>query len=507
MTRLVYTAVMLRVVRERLAIGLIMLLPFHALFVTVFTKMIAGPGHAPLSYLAVWKEVFLAILLLLAFLELWPKIRSSEDADSPWTLDAIDWCILLGLVLAVVTSYVVGGQSTSFQNLLHGQLSLTDKRFLLGFKYDFLPLVMFAVLRRLPWSEAWMHHALLALLAVGAVVGVYGLVTLKLPMSYFLSLGYSDQTSLYFASGPLAAFQQVEGSLVRRAQSTFSGPNQFGLWLLIPFGAALWSFGNIVRGWLEARRIGFSACFVLLLFLTACIKLGILVSLSRTAWIAAGAMTIVFLVYLFFRSLRAGRRRIFMATVLVLTTVAVAGTGFAAVKMMPGLLVRLQSGAGHLEKPRQAIKLINEHPFGMGLGTAGPASNALSDTCVFLPLGSDYAWAKPRKDICLFLGGVRKLPPGKVCECPLLTENWYLQLGVEMGVLGLVFSVVLMLLVIASGRHLPSRSPRIWVLLAFVGLSVAGLFLHAFEDSAVAYTIWLLLAAAVPARSVLPAKP
>jgi hypothetical protein len=36
-------------IRESLALILIALLPFHALAVTLLTKLIAGPGHAPLT--------------------------------------------------------------------------------------------------------------------------------------------------------------------------------------------------------------------------------------------------------------------------------------------------------------------------------------------------------------------------------------------------------------------------------------------------------------------------
>ena len=56
--------------RESLTLALIGLLPFHAFFVTVLTKMIAGSNHAPLPALAAWKELLLALILLLALVEI-----------------------------------------------------------------------------------------------------------------------------------------------------------------------------------------------------------------------------------------------------------------------------------------------------------------------------------------------------------------------------------------------------------------------------------------------------
>ena len=144
---------------------------------------------------------------------------------------------------------------------------------------------------------------------------------------------------------------------------------------------------------------------------------------------------------------------------------------------------------------------MRAHPLGMGLGSAGPASNAFSDTCVFLPLGADFRWANGRTDICVFIGSARKLPPGKVCDCPVLTENWYLQEGVEMGYLGLLFSLALAALTLFPILRTAAIDPKFAVLLAFLGLSAAGLLLHSFEDSAVAYTTWILLAAALPVRT------
>ena len=66
---------MLQRSRERLVWILLGLLPLHALLVTVGTKLIAGPGQAPLAMLALWKEAVLGVILLIALVETVRKLK------------------------------------------------------------------------------------------------------------------------------------------------------------------------------------------------------------------------------------------------------------------------------------------------------------------------------------------------------------------------------------------------------------------------------------------------
>jgi len=82
-------------------------------------------------------------------------------------------------------------------------------------------------------------------------------------------------------------------------------------------------------------------------------------------------------------------------------------------------------------------------------------------------------------------------PIGGTCTCPFVTENWYIQIGVELGVLGFaLFIAFIILLLRALRRNEESLAP----FLGMLGISICALFLHAFEDSAVAYSAFLLAA-------------
>ena len=141
-------------------------------------------------------------------------------------------------------------------------------------------------------------------------------------------------------------------------------------------------------------------------------------------------------------------------------------------------------------------------PFGLGVGSAGPASNRVSDACVHLPADSDASWAKDRSNLCVFVDDIQIQPVDRACRCPLLPENWYLQIGVELGILGFALFIALIILVLrtlqTTNHTLLTSSIQSkfgqTAMLSFLGISIAALFLHAWEDAAVAYTVWFLVA-------------
>jgi hypothetical protein len=71
---------------------------------------------------------------------------------------------------------------------------------------------------------------------------------------------------------------------------------------------------------------------------------------------------------------------------------------------------------------------------------------------------------------------------------------------VELGWIGFILFILLIGLVARCTLHV-ARSQKILestLLVSFLGISLAALFLHAWEDSAVAYTMWILLAVLLP---------
>ncbi|MBI1812683.1 hypothetical protein HY285_05000 [Candidatus Peregrinibacteria bacterium] len=491
---------MMQRLRESLALVLIGTLPFHAFLVTVLTRMIAGPGHAPLTMLTLWKEILLAIIVLIALLEWNAAILDRERRSDVLQFDWIDGLILILLNLAIVVSAAA-----------HVSLG----QFFVGLKYDFIGPLSFLVLRRVAWSGTFLHRMSMMLPVIGGVLALYGIDSFFLPQNFFSALGYSDYHSLYMPSGPIAAFQQIVGTGIRRIQSVMSGPNQYGLWILIP-----WCFA--LQTWLQQPSLRRSICsidavkalvrrarpaeipaFPWYLLLLA---IALFLTFSRTAWIAVALVTIIALLHRNKELLRSWfNRRVGFAVAAVAIILFVA---------FPAVFFRLSSTRGHVDRPIDGIVTILAHPFGLGLGSAGPASNRGSDACVFLEPNDDPSWAKSIPNLCVYVGSV-KVQPARDCRCPLLPENWYLQMGIEMGVAGFGLYVALVILVLkklrrakgegqlTKGSQFAIRNSQFAtqaVFLIFLGLSIAGLFLHSWEDSAAAYTVWMLVAAMENAR-------
>jgi len=134
---------MLQRIREGLTLILIVVLPFHAFLVTVGTKMIAGPGHSPLPMLALWKEALLGLILIIAIAE-WARKLRIENGEL--RMDRIDLCIGVLLFWSLIQAFILNSPFS----ILH---------YAFGFKYDFLPLVAFLILRRVPWSDQFRRQS------------------------------------------------------------------------------------------------------------------------------------------------------------------------------------------------------------------------------------------------------------------------------------------------------------------------------------------------------------
>lgn len=452
----------LQTVRELMATVLVALLPLHALLVTVITRLLTGPGHAPLPWLAFWKETLLVALLIIAATEIWQRCRRERHLPHS---DLLDVLIVSLFAVAILSAVVLG---TPLMKLA------------LGLRYDVLAPLSFVILRKVPWSAAGQARIFRTILGVAIGVAAFGLIGLILPVSVFGTLGYATNFhSLYLPDSPLAPFSQIGETMIRRAQSTLSGPNQLGIWLVIPI-AILFARATHRR---SLRRS--TAAIGLLLGAT------LFATFSRTAWIAATVGTL-------------GAGALQMSSKLVRRWFLPVAAGLAVLMLIgilaaPKAVVRVSSSRGHFEKPVEALHRLLASPWGEGLASAGPASSRFADACVVLRPEDDPSWAKNQPNLCVFLGEQQVQPTDRLCQCPFHPENWYLQLGVELGWPGVLLWLLIVgltlkrLLPLTLSREVAGSTAAI----AQLSLATASLFLHAWEDAAVAFTIWILTAIAL----------
>ena len=119
---------------------------------------------------------------------------------------------------------------------------------------------------------------------------------------------------------------------------------------------------------------------------------------------------------------------------------------------------RLNTSDGQrLDAQNHALSVIKSHPLGLGLGTAGPASFHSKQ--------------------------------------PVISENYYLQIAIELGIPGLVLFLCLLTSLGRALYQYCNRPLAASALASLIGISIVNLFLHGWADSSTAI-VWAIAAGA-----------
>lgn len=431
---------------------LIAFAPFHA-FLATWLKI---PG------LSVWREAFVLLIIALIFVEFF-----SARPSTRLKLYALDWFILALLL-------------PSFFWLLMELLSEKDRAvaaWALGFRYDVLPWIFLFFLRRVEW--AFPEKLIKIFFGSAAVVLIFGLAhALVLPKDFLTHFGYSNyQGEFVTALGvPACQFLEHTGRFCR-AISTFGGPTRYGTYLLLVVGMLIYRGMGNGKWKMENVHIKWQMVLVFLGLIN------ILLTFSRSIWIGLFAMgSFAFYFKLVLRSEPAkpdsslglaaplcGARRLFS---MFATTIALLFVGFLGLQIfgstgeqeknwpppiLKTIFVRESSTDAHAALLKKGLRVAAENPLGIGLGKVGPAS---------VRYGEKF-----------------------------LTENWYLQIAIEMGWLGLL---IFLGMLAAISREL-LQTGKTGLFLALLGISVAALFTHAFEETTTVL-LFAALAGTIPER-------
>ncbi len=263
-----------------------------------------------------------------------------------------------------------------------------------------------------------------------------------IPQSWWGILGYSDTTIR-----PIQLVDPAVRSI--RAFATLGGPNQLGAYLILP---------TILGLVLAVRTKRWQ--YALGAILTGA---GSVVSFSRSAWLGM-MVALVCAVFLLGNKML----KIILATLVGLGLVSLLLLSSSLPQYLKGTKAQYfllhgryndtsqveGSDVGRTSSQRKAIAVIAREPWGHGLGTAGPASFRASQ--------------------------------------PFITESWYLQIGLELGLVGLALFIVF------CGNNVVElvrlNSPLSLALAASImGLSLTNLFLHAWADSTLGIMTFSLL--------------
>lgn len=337
-------------------------------------------------------------------------------------------------------------------NLLLALLRPTDQDAeLLGLVYNtrFFLMFLYAWLLAYHFKPDYLQaKAVKIVLASGLVVVLIGVAQyLFIPNNFLAHFGYARE------NGVLPAFFIDDKPDLERVMSTLRDPNSLGSYLLIILALLIARLRNMKY---QLSNIAYGVLALMCLWFT----------FSRSAWLGfVLALGVIGAVYLYGKKQLVNKYK--KPAVLVMASVLVIFAGLLGALKDSYFVQNVVFHADQstvLEDPnelrvrfwQESVADIANDPIGSGPGTAGLAS-------------------------------IRNEKQGTE-----LNENYYLQVGSELGIVGLALFIAI-LSVVAWRLYLLRQNKLALALLAsFVGLALTNFLVHIWSNEAVAYTWWAL---------------
>lgn len=320
-----------------------------------------------------------------------------------------------------------------------------------GLILNLRPIIVFWSVVMIASRSRFLHKQWMRLLLIpAAVVVLFGLLQhYVLPVDFLSHLGYSSKT--------IAPYETVDQKLAYvRVQSTLRGPNPLGAYLVVVITALTALIASVRKTKTRLRLSLYTLAALIVLFY----------SYSRSALLGT-LLAIGCVVWLIIRQPKIRRLLVMLVLSLAvfgaLVTLALQHNSrfdnvfFHTDKTSHSSVSSNQNHVGALES---GLKDIEHNPLGDGPGTAGPAS-----------VHNNHS--------------VR------------LAEDYYVQLGQEVGVLGVgIFIAINVMVGILLCRT--RRDPLTLALFAsLLGLTLVNLFSHAWTDDTLAVLWWSLAGVAL----------
>ncbi len=424
--------------KDRLRMGIILIAVFFA-YLSIHPLLTAWVGSLTEVYapIKIWKDVLIGFVLIIATIygSVNKHVRKKVLKDTIIRL-LVAYVTLSFIIFMLNQSYVdESGYAGLIFNVRFVALFFIIRVFMYGFAREGNQIrYSFSVLAK-------------STIIVAVLVALFGIAqALVLPGDFMVRFGYDGVNTI----SPISTIDDNEDA--RRAFSTLRGPNEFGAYLIIPILLALESLLR-TRKWLYGVGV-------------VVMTMGLYFSHSRSALIGLLVALSIFASLWVSKKLS---RHMF--------TLGISGVGallaiglFITVNYAPARLVVFHSSPedgslvegstfDHFKASLDGIGDVVAHPFGRGVGEAGPAS--------FYQTDGD----KPR-----------------------IAENYYTQIAQEVGIIGLLLFIAAVVVglrqILAMKSVIYSKS----FFAGFLGVSVVALFLHTWADDPVAYIAWGLFA-------------
>ena len=350
------------------------------------------------------------------------------------------WSVIIAAILSVF-----GAISIFF-------LSESIPRGVEGFRFTLFALIIFLLASQIDWREVSSKKITNSYLIVATIIALLALVERLFPLNYWVNILGSDSTFGYGNFSIVSAHQ---------SSSLLTGPNQLASYLLPAVFIMLGSLGfSKVRDF-DSKTLRF------LLF---CVySAAIIFTFSRSSFLGlALGLIIFFIISLIKFRLSSTFIKYILATILVFIFSFLVYTYANMSDATKDFFTHGQSQSQHVDaykvafseiksRVNQPIKLV----FGSGIGSAGPLS---------IKYGNGF-----------------------------VSESWYLQLALELGIFGLLLWISLMVSALINLW----KKAYFGLFVAIIAVSIAALFLHTWADNpAVAITLFALVGASGSSKSI-----
>lgn len=379
------------------------------------------------TLLRLWKEFLLALLVLGS---LYILIKNRSIIGRMWNSRLIRLIVLYIALLAISAIWTAVNDEIATKAIWYGLL--VDLRFLIFF------LAVLVIASRSDWLYGHWQPLLFgpAVLVAAFAVAQY----LVLPYDFLKHFGYNDTT--------ISPYETINQNIDRiRVISTLRGPNPLGAYLVLPLSAlAVWLLAEKRE---RRDKILFGSGLLLALIF----------SFSRSAWIGFLLATTI-VIWLSIKSSKAKRKIMLGAVILA----AAAAAGAFALRnnyafqdtvfhTNDASVIKVSSNYGHREALEDAATDIYHQPLGGGVGSAGPQSS--------------YSDRQIR-----------------------ISENYYLQIGQEAGILGMAIFTAIIIIIGWKLYSIRAEPLALALFASLVGLSFIGLLAHVWTDDTLAYIWW-----------------
>lgn len=378
------------------------------------------------------------IVLLIAGVALVYTYARSYMSDKKYTITftRIDYLIFIYIaVLSIVTLSTTGIRGLIF-----------------GGRYDFAFLLSYLIAyhgyRFL--ARPLSYYLRIFIFSAGFMLCISGLLKWPLHEDILLYFGYSGNPSAWDFGGAPPIFHGIDGANVRRFQWLLDGPNTMWAFLIIYSGIFAYFF-RFRPKWYFVISIVLMGLFGMAFY-----------TYSRSAliWLIwAYVLVLVLSLSSLWRLYRMQLISVFFILIMILGSIAVLYSERAM-----AIVGRSGSTAWHAERMMAGIHRTIDHPLGQWLGSAWPA----------------YRYVNR-------LSGTNSIEIAEL-DRYYIPESWYIQQFIEWGYIwGIVFIAIILSMFVSLMMIHPILGAM------FAGVGTMNLFLHTFESSVVALSLFLLV--------------